>query len=419
MLLKKDVTSMPRIVKPLTDTEIRQAKPRDKEYNLSDGKQLAIRIKTNGTKLWTLNYYRPGTRARTNVSLGVYPDVSLAAARKHAEELRQVLTTGIDPKEHREQQDSQRQQQHTNTFENVCRKWLELKKGKVSTVYYDKIVGRLEKYIFPKMGRTPIHKVSASTTIDIISPLAKAEKLETVKKICRWVNEAMVYAVNTGVIHSNPLSGIGKAFNAPTVTNMPTIGPEQLPDLMYRIQHSSTKLVTRCLIEWQLHTMVRPGEAAAARWDEIDEDLKIWAIPAARMKMRDDHIVPLTQQTMRLLQTLKPISGHREFIFPGDHDPLKSAHPQTVNRALKRMGYASGALVSHGFRSLASTTLNEKEFPPDIIEKALAHKDGNAIRGTYNRAQYLERRRDMMEWWSNFIDSCAAGRPMGDSHTSP
>lgn len=407
---------MPRTTKPLTDTEIRQAKPKDREYSLSDGKQLAVRIKVNNSKLWTFNYYRPGTKKRTNISFGTYPDVTLANARKKAEEFRRVLRDGIDPKEYRLEAEREQNRQRTNTFEHVCKKWLELKKGDVSEAYYKKVVSRLEKYIYPRMGRTPIQNINAPTTIDIIKPIADDEKYETVKKLCRWINQVMEYAVNTGYIHANPLSGIGKTFKAPTVTNMPSITPQELPELMYSIQHSTTKQVTRCLLEWQLHTMVRPKEAAEAKWDEIDEDKMLWTIPAERMKKRHEHVVPLSPQAMRLLQTIKPLSGHRPYIFPNDHAPLKPANSQSTNRALIRMGY-KGRLVAHGLRALASTTLNEKGFEKDLIEKALAHVDTNAIRAAYNRAQYLERRREMMNWWSGHIQKCAAGIPVDLSNT--
>jgi len=400
---------MARITKPLSDTEIRHAKPRDKEYSLADGKNLYLRIHPKNGKYWILNYYRPTSKKRANISLGIYPEVSLAGARKKADELRAALAEGIDPQAHREDKQRAQAEQYANTFEHIARKWLTLKETTISPVYYEKITGRLEKYIFPKMGKTPIHKVTAVTTIEIIQPLANDEKLETVKKICRWVNEIMVHAVNTGVAHANPLAGIGKAFRAPKVTHLPTIPPDELPAFMYAIQHSNTKLVTRCLIEWQLHTMTRPAEAAGTRWDEINFEKREWTIPAERMKNKKIHIVPLSTQALKLLEVLKPGSGHREHVFPSDHNPRRSANSQSANRAVARMGY-HGKLVSHGFRALASTTLNDNGFDSDIIEKSLSHIDKNSIRAAYNRAQYLERRRKMMDWWSEHIEQCATGR---------
>lgn len=406
---------MARTTKPLTDTEIKQAKPRDKEYSLADGKNLYLRIVPNGGKYWLLNYYRPGTKKRANVGLGTYPETTLAKARANATELRSALQEGIDPKEHKEDKQRALASKYANSFEHIARKWLALKESNISPTYYKKITGRLELYIFPKMGNTPIQNINAVSTIEIITPLAADEKLETVKKLCRWINEIMVFAVNTGVSNTNPLAGIGKAFNAPKAVNLPTLLPEELPELMYSIQHSSTKLITRCLIEWQLHTMVRPSEAAGAKWSEINFAAKEWTIPAERMKKRRAHIVPLTNQSLKLLGIVKPISGTREHIFPSDHNPRRSANSQSANRALGRMGF-HGRLVSHGLRALASTTLNEQGFDSDAIEAALAHVDKNSIRATYNRAQYIERRRKMMEWWSDHISQCAMGsnaRPSG------
>ena len=218
----------------------------------------------------------------------------------------------------------------------------------------------------------------------------------------------MVYAVNTGLIHANPLSGISKAFSTPKAVNLPTLKPEQLPELMATVNGASIKLVTRCLIEWQLHTMVRPAEAAGARWDEIGANKALWEIPAERMKKSRAHIIPLSPQALNLLDILKPLSGHREFLFPADRNPRKPANSQTANMALKRMGFG-GRLVSHGLRALASATLNEQGFDPDVIEAALAHVDQNAIRAAYNRAEYLERRRVMMCWWSDHIEQAAVG----------
>lgn len=399
---------MPKTTKQLTNTEVKLAKPRDKEYSLADGRGLYLRIKPNGSKLWLFNYTRPTTKKRANLGLGNYPDLPLADAREKAQELRTALAKGLDPQEYRQEQQLKASEAYANTFQVVANRWLKLKQPKVSEAYYKKIDDRLNKYVFPKLGNIPIHKINAVDTIQVITPVADAGKLETVKKLCRWINEIMVYAVNTGVNHTNPLAGIGKAFNAPKVTNLPTLNPSELPELMARLNVSNTKLVTRCLIEWQLHTMVRPGEAAGTRWDEIDLNKQIWIVPAERMKMNRPHTVPLTTQTLNILEILEPVSGHREFVFPSDHKPRKSANSQSANRALKRIGF-HGRLVSHGLRALASTTLNEQGFDPDVIEAALAHVDKNAIRAAYNRSDYLEKRKKMMQWWSDHIEAAAQG----------
>jgi len=399
---------MAKTTKPLTNTEIKQAKPKDKEYNLADGNGLYLRIKPIGSKIWLFNYSRPYTKKRANLGLGGYPSLSLADARKEAQLFKELLAKNIDPKEHRIQEGKKQKEAYTLTFEYTARKWLKLKESKVSEVYYNKIFNRLESYIFPKLGKIPLHKLYAVDTIEVITPLADQGKLETVKKLCRWINEIMVYAVNTGLIHVNPLSGIGKAFDAPKVVNLPTLKPDELPELMMRINNASIKLVTRCLIEWQLHTMVRPNEAAGTRWSEINSDKALWTIPPERMKKNRPHIVTLSPQTLALLEVIKPISGNREYVFPADKNPRKSANSQTVNMALKRMGF-KGKLVAHGLRALASTTLNEQGFDPDVIEAALAHIDKNSIRAAYNRADYLKRRKIMMCWWSEHIEQAATG----------
>ncbi|MFT6164481.1 MAG: integrase [Zhongshania aliphaticivorans] len=399
---------MPKTTRQLTSTEIKLAKPKDKEYNLADGRGLYLRVKPNGSKLWLFNYTRPIAKKRANLGLGNYPDLSLADAREKAQELRTILAKGIDPQEYRQEQEAKAREAFANTFQVVANRWLKLKQPNVSANYYKKIDDRLSKYVYPKLGNIPIHKIAAVDAIQVIMPVADEGKLETVKKLCRWINEIMVYAVNTGVNHSNPLAGIGKAFNAPKAVNLPTLKPSELPELMLRLGSSNTKLVTRCLIEWQLHTMVRPGEAAGARWAEIDLEKKLWTIPAERMKMNRAHVVPLTEQTLNILEILTPVSKHREFVFPSDHNPRRSANSQSANRAIKRMGF-HGRLVSHGLRALASTTLNEQGFDPDVIEAALAHIDKNAIRAAYNRTDYLEKRKKMMQWWSNHINAAAQG----------
>ena len=399
---------MANTTRPLTNTEIKQAKPRKKEYSLADGKGLYLRIKPNRTKLWIFNYSRPYTKKRANLSLGLYPDLSLAEARAEAQKYKGLLAKDIDPKDYRIEQARKNNKAHSNTFEHIARKWLRLKESKVSKSYYKKISSRLKLHIFPNLGKLPIHKVNAVETIEIIEPLAKQGKLETITNICGWINEIMVYAVNTGLIHANPLTGIRKAFNSPKAVNLPTLKPTQLPELMATLNRANIKLVTRCLIEWQLHTMVRPGEAAGTRWDEINIKRAEWVIPAERMKQRKSHTIPLSPQVLNLLDIVKPLSGHREFVFPADRNPRKPANSQTANMALKRMGF-KGKLVSHGLRALASTTLNEQGFDPDIIEAALAHVDQNAIRAAYNRAEYLERRRAMNNWWSDRIERASMG----------
>jgi integrase len=399
---------MARITKPLTNTEIKQSKPKALEYSLVDGEGLKLRIKPNGSKLWMFNYYRPYSRKRTNMGLGVYPEVSLADARQKRKAARELLAKDIDPQEHRKQEKIQSCEANTNTLKLVATEWFEVKRSKVTPNYADDIWRSLELHIFPNLGELPIHKITAPKTIAAIKPIAAKGSLETVKRLSQRINEIMVYAVNTGLLDANPLAGIGKAFQSPEKKNFPTLKPEQLPELMKSLSTASIKLVTRCLIEWQLHTMTRPSEASGTRWDEIDIKSNQWNVPAKRMKKGRDHTIPLSDQAIALLEAVRPISGLTEFVFPSDRDYTKHTNSQTANAALKRMGYGN-VLVAHGLRALASTTLNEQGFDPDVVEAALAHVDGNEVRRAYNRAEYLERRRTMMKWWSEYIENASTG----------
>lgn len=388
--------------KPLTNTEVSHAKPKDKVYKLSDGKGLQLRVRPNGNKSWLLDYIKPYTKKRTSIGLGAYPEVSLADARKLRDKAREQLAKDIDPKEHKDNHKRQMQEQYASTFKHVALSWFELKKAEVKPDTAKDLLRSLELHIFPSLGSYPISKVTAPIAIDILKPIAAKGTLETVKRLIQRLNEVMTFAVNTGLIHANPLSGIKAAFQRPVKQNMPTLRPEELPQFLEALQYASIKLVTRCLIEWQLHTMVRPSEAAGARWSEIDTKNNFWVIPAERMKKEREHVVPLTNEAIAILNRVYPISGHREFIFPADRDPQKHANEQTANAAIKRMGY-KGKLVAHGLRALASTTLNNHGFDPDVIESALAHVDKNEVRRAYNRADYLERRRELMCWWSEHI----------------
>ena len=394
---------MANSTKPLTNTEIKNAKPREKEYNLADGNGLYLRVKPNGTCLWIFNYSRPQTKKRANISFGNYPTLSLAEAREKRGVALNHLANQIDPQTQREESKQSASLAYQNSLLAVSSKWLEVKRATVTSDYAGKIWASFEIHVFPKLGTTPIHLIKATSTIEVLRPLAEKNKLETLKRVIQRLNEVMVYAVNSGLIEANCLSGIGKAFRPPQKKSLPSIKPDQLPSLVKRIASASIRQTTRQLLMWQLHTMVRPGEAAGAEWSEIDFDKKLWTIPPSRMKKNRTHIIPLTHQTLQILEYMKPISLHREHIFPADRNPRSSTSEQTANMALKRMGYKD-ILVAHGLRSLASTTLNEHAFDPDLIETALAHVDKNEVRRAYNRAEYIEQRRVMMCWWSERID---------------
>ncbi|PSV77748.1 integrase domain-containing protein [Photobacterium leiognathi] len=399
---------MAKVTTRLTDKEIKSAKPRDKEYYLFDGGGLRLRVKPNCSKHWLFNYYRPNSKKRANLTLGKYPDLSLAIARKQAQEAKELIVQDIDPQEDKKRKQQEHKAVYQHTFFNVSKEWFDIKQESVTPDYAVDIWRSLELHIFPYLSTIPVKDITAPLAIKLLKPIEAKGSLETVKRLTQRLNEIMDFATNYGLVNANPLTGIKAAFKKPKKENMASLKPDELPELINAIANASIKRTTRCLIEWQLHTMTRPSEAAGTRWDEIDLEAKIWTIPPARMKKGREHRIPLTSQTIALLEIMKPISKQREFVFTSDRNPLKPCNSQTANMALKRMGFA-GRLVSHGLRSLASTTLNEQGFEADLIEAALAHIDGNQVRSAYNRTDYLERRIPMMIWWSGHIEEAAQG----------
>jgi len=399
---------MARKTTALTNTQVKQAKAKEKEYNLSDGEGLMLRVKPNGSKLWLFNYTRPYTKKRANLSFGIYPDLSLANARKQRTQARALLAQNIDPKLFRDDQVQSNKEALENTFGVLADKWVELKRHQVKKDTADKAWLTMKKHVLPSLENVPVHLIKPKLVIDILKPIESKGNLETVKRLCRNINEVMRLAVASGHIEVNYLADITKLFAAPKKQNMATIKPERLPELMRALAEASINKSTRCLVEWQLHTMTRPVEAATARWADIDLEKKVWVIPEERMKMKKPHTIPLSPQVLVLLEVIGSMSSHREYLFPNHRDPRKHASSQSANMALKRMGFA-GELVSHGLRSLASTTLNEQGFDPDVIEACLAHVDKNEVRAAYNRAEYIERRKKVMGWWSEHIEKAATG----------
>jgi len=387
----------------LTDTQIRKAKPQVKEYNLSDPRGLQLRVMPSGVKKWLFNYQKPYSGRRTNIKLGTYPEMSLSAARALRDEYRSMLAVNTDPQKERIARASSFLEEQQNTLASVASAWFETHSADLTPKYASDIWNSLASHIFPRLGAIPVSELRAPEVIRCLQPLANSGKLEMVKRICQRLNLIMRYAVNTGSLESNPLSGISAAFRSPKKANLPTISPEELPGLMESIESASITPTTRLLILWQLHTMVRPSEAVMARWSEIDFGAALWTLPAERMKKNREHKVPLSSQALGILSSMKQISEHREFVFPSVRNPRSHANSSSANMALKRMGYRK-RLVSHGLRALASTTLNESGFDRDLIEVALSHVDKNTVRSAYNRAEYIERRRDMMQWWSDRIE---------------
>lgn len=393
---------MARTTRPLTNTEVLRAKALEKDLTLHDGDGLFLIVKTSGKKLWRFRYQRPATKQRTIMGLGAFPALSLADARGLRADYLALLANGIDPQIQAEVAEEQQQIALDSIFSTVAANWFQLKSKSVTPDYAKDIWRSLEKDVFPAIGETPVQQIKARTLVEALEPIKARGALETVRRLVQRINEIMIYAVNTGLIDPNPASGVGMAFEKPKKQNMPTLRPEELPKLMRSLVMSNLSVSTRCLIEWQLLTLVRPSEASGARWAEIDLDAKLWTIPAERMKAKREHIVPLSPQALEILEVMKPISAHREHVFPSRNDPKQPMNSQTANAALKRIGYG-GKLVAHGLRSIASTAMNEAFFNADVIEAALSHIHKNDIRRAYNRSNYLGKRRELMKWWGDKI----------------
>ncbi|MBU9808539.1 tyrosine-type recombinase/integrase, partial [Rahnella sp. SL6] len=393
---------MARTTRPLTHTEVQKAKATDKDLTLHDGDGLFLLVKTTGKKIWRFRYQVPGTSKRTMISLGAYPALSLADAREVRAEKLAMLVKGIDPQTRAGEEAEKLQIAQESIFVNVARKWFELKQSHVSADHAKDIWRSIEKDILPSIENVPVQELKARTLIQALEPIKARGALETVRRLVQRINEIMIYAVNVGLIEANPASGIGMAFEKPKKQNMPTLRPEELSELLYSLAMSNLSVPTRCLIEWQLLTLARPAEASETSWKEIDFDTKLWTIPAARMKAKREHIVPLSPQSIEILKIMSDISGHLKYVFPSRNTPHKPMNSQTANAALKRVGY-TGRLVAHGLRSIASTYLNESGFDANVIESALAHRDSNQVRSAYNRAIYLEQKIVLMEKWGDYV----------------
>jgi len=300
-----------RTTRPLTNTEVLRAKALEKDLTLHDGDGLFLIVKTSGKKLWRFRYQRPATKQRTMMGLGAFPALSLADARRLRADYLSLLVNGIDPQAQAEQVTEQQQIALDSIFSTVAANWFALKQGSITPDYAKDIWRSLEKDVFPAIGEIPVQEIKARKLVEALEPIKARGALETVRRLVQRINEIMIYAVNTGLIDANPASGIGMAFEKPKKQNMPTLRPEELPKLMRSLVMSNLSIPTRCLIEWQLLTLVRPSEASGTRWVEIDLDAKLWTIPAERMKAKREHIVPLSSHALEILEMMKPISANR------------------------------------------------------------------------------------------------------------
>ncbi|EOX4902167.1 tyrosine-type recombinase/integrase [Vibrio alginolyticus] len=399
------------MAKRITDTTIKALVIKDKEYTFTveEGLQLRIRPKRSdkgtGTKAWQFKYRHPVTRKITKIPMGTYPSLRLAAAKLEAAEYRQQIAEGIDPKRSKENKRIEELRKHNDSFLEISTMWFDRKRKSVSSFHAERIWRTLEKYVFDHLGTLPVSDITRRDAIEMLRPLEKDGKLSTIKRICQSLNQIMEYAVASDVINANPLTKMINSFEKHRVENMPTIRPELLGEFMTRLSHNENiQDKTKLLLLWQLHTISRPKEAARTRWKDIDFNNQCWTIPAEEMKRRREHRVPLTKQAINILEKIKAQSGGKEFVFPSGRNPDSHVSVYTANAALKRSLGFRDELVAHGLRAIASTALHEQGFDTLHIEACLSHMDKNVTRASYNRSDFFEQRKEIMRWWSEYIE---------------
>lgn len=390
---------------PLSEVKARNAKPKSKPYKIADGDGLFLLVTPAGGKYWRLKYYFAGKEKL--LALGVYPEVGLADARERRMDARKQLAAGKDPAQEKKESKRRTQLTTVNRFEVVASEWLSKQESIWSQRYFNTTKWRLETYVLPQIGDRPIANITALDVLDVLRELEAKGILDTTRKVKQVVEKVFMYAIATGRAERNPVPDLRGALKVPVVKHRSYLREAELPEYLRKLEAYDGSLQTQIALRLLLLTFVRTTELRAARWEEIDWDKAEWRIPAERMKMREAHIVPLAKQAIAILRKQEELSSNREFVFPNEHAPSKFMSENTMLYALYRMGYHSRA-TGHGFRSTASTILNEHGFRPDVIERQLAHGERNKVRAAYNHAQYLPERRKMMQWWADFIDQMAA-----------
>lgn len=390
----------------LTATEIKAAKPKEKAYKLADGGGMYLEIFPNGTKSWRLKYRIGGKEKR--VVFGVYPAVTLADARGRREEAKKILAAGGDPGQEKQADKQARVLAVQNSFEAIAIEWHEHKKRNWSEGYASDILEYLTKDIFPFIGKRSVNDIKPAEMLAVLRKMEQRGVLDKLKKTRQACRQIFTHAVITGRAENNPVTDLAGALKAPKQKHFPHLDVEQVPAFLNDLNGYSGSLVTRHATRLLMLTGLRTIELRASEWSDIDFDKGVWQIPAERMKMRRPHVVPLSSQVKSLLEEIHQLTGRGKFVFPGRNDAGKPMSEASINQVIKRIGY-DGKATGHGFRHTMSTILHEQGYNTAWIETQLAHVDKNSIRGTYNHAQYLDGRREMLQWYADYMDALANG----------
>jgi len=386
----------------LTAGAIKSTKASNSIKKLSDGNGLTLVVHPNGSKYWVYRYRYLGKEK--TLSLGIYPELTLADARLKLIDARKLLSSGQDPSETRKALKRQAMVSSENNFEAIAREWIVAKSPAWTPRYTKFLVQRLEKDLFPALGYRPIKEITAPEVLAVVRVIESRGALELANRALTYCGQVFMFGIATGRADRNPANDIKGALTTHVKKHFAHLKAIEMPEFLKRLNaydgHPQTKLAVMLLIL----TFVRTTELRGATWNEIDFDKAEWQIPAERMKMRRGHIVPLSKQAVAALKALQLLNGQWQYVFPNPNKPIKHMSENAVLYALYRMGYHSRA-TGHGFRHTASTILNESGlFGSDVIERQLAHVQGNKVRGVYNHAEYLSERRKMMQWWADYLD---------------
>jgi len=385
----------------LSDAKVRNAKARNKRYKIADGDGLFLLVHPSGSKYWRLKYFFGGKEK--SLALGVYPHTGLGDARDARSAAHRTLASGIDPGAVRKEEKRVAELRAESTFEIVAREWHANRKHEWAENSAKSVLTRLETHAFPKLGERPVAEISPPEVLSMLRIIEGRGTLDTARRVKQYCAKIFMYAIATDRAQRNPVPDLEGALKTPVTKHYSYLKASDLPAFFEKLNGYQGEPLTRLALLLLLLTFVRTNELRAARWEEFDLDKGEWRIPGERMKMRQTHIVPLSHQAISALREVQEHSGNREHVFPNEHNPLKFMSENTMLFALYRMGYRSRA-TGHGFRSTASTILNENGFPPDVIERQLAHTERNQVRAAYNHAQYLPQRREMMQWWADYLD---------------
>lgn len=393
---------------PLTDKAVKNAKAGDKPVKLFDGGGMFLLVTPAGQRYWRLKYCVNGKEKL--LALGVYPDVSLAVARKKRDEAREKLAAGIDPNEAKREVKRTARIAAASSFEAVAREWFDNQRVGWTETYAEKVIHSLEIDAFPKIGSRPISSIEAPEMLEIIRAIEARGVRETAKRLLQRSRAVFQYAIMTGRCTRNPSADIDAETilkKGPGVQHMARVKPLEIPQLMRDIAAYPGEPVTRLALELMALTFVRTKEMIRAQWAEFDEAAAEWRVPPERMKMRDPHIVPLSRQSLVVLEQLRQINGDRPHVFYSVHGRAPISN-NTMLFALYRMGYKS-RMTGHGFRGLAATMLRELGYSRDVVDRQLAHAERNQVTAAYAHAEYLPERRRMMQHWADHLDKLKAG----------